>query len=50
MNRLAEIFLGGLGIGENCIWCLVVIFLFMRLGEAKRGGEGSYHAGQGGRP
>ena len=37
MNDLVKGFaLGGLEVGENYVWCLVIVVVFMELGGAKR--------------
>ena len=37
MSSLAKGFtLGGLELGENHVWCLVIVVIFMGLGGAKR--------------
>ena len=30
---------GGTGVGGNYVWCLVIVDIFMGLGEEQRGGE-----------
>ena len=38
MSSLAKGFvLGGLEVGENCAWCLVIVVIFMRVGGAEVG-------------
>ena len=40
MNNLAEVCLVGLGVGANYVRFLVIVVIPMRLGGAKRCGEG----------
>ena len=39
-NPCEEVCVGGLGEGENYIWCLVIVAIFMGLGGPKRCGGG----------
>ena len=33
---------GGLGVGENYVWCLVIVAMFLGLGGAKGWGGGKF--------
>ena len=45
-NPCEEVCVGGLGEGENYIWCLVIVAIFMGLGGPKRCGGGGKWVGQ----